>query len=91
MKGVVADFVAGTHPVNGLSCRLERLTMELDMRRTGGMVCVTTLWIVHQMRRELLTNGVRHRRLVVRQAREPRLQRAFTRRSQFATDRIIVT
>jgi hypothetical protein len=90
MKGVVADFVVGAHRVNSLPCRLERLTMEFDVRRARGMVCVTIGWSMAEMCRELLTDCVRHRRFVVRQARESRMQRAFTRRTQFATDRIIV-
>ncbi len=39
---------------------------------------------------ELLPDGVRDRRFVMRKARQPGTQRAFTRRTQFAADRIIV-
>ena len=36
MKGVVADFVVGTHGENRLACSLKGLTMDFDMR--GGIV-----------------------------------------------------
>ena len=90
MKGVVTDFVVGTHHVNGLSCRLEGLMMQIAMRRARGMISVTACWNLCQMCRELLTDCVRNRRFVIDKARESRLQRAFARRTQFATDRIIV-
>ena len=45
---------------------------------------------VRQMRRELLPDGVRDRRSVVREARQSGPQRAFARRAHFAADRIVV-
>ena len=55
-----------------------------------GVAGVSVRSVVCQMRRELLPDGVRDRRFVVRKARESGTQRAFTRRTQFATDRIVV-
>ena len=43
-----------------------------------------------EMCRERLTDGVRDWRSVIHKPRESRTQRAFTRRPQLATDRVIV-
>ena len=45
---------------------------------------------LRQMCRELLSDRVGDRRVLVGKAREPGTQRAFTRRTHFAADRIVV-
>src|SRR5262249_62086751 len=84
MKGVVADLVAGTHGENGLPSRPEGSTMDLAVRGARGVVGAAIGSFICQMFRQLPPDGIRDRRSVALEAREPGPQRAFTRRAQLA-------
>jgi hypothetical protein len=70
VERIVAYFVVGTHGENTLSRCLEGATMELAMCRAR---CVAGLGIrprVCQVRRELLPDCVRQRRVISRESGE---------------------
>ena len=90
MKGVVPDLVAGTHRVKSLPCRLERSAMQLAVCDAGAVPGVSIRPFRRQVRGKLLSNRLCNRRFVVRKARQPRIQRASARRTQFATNGVIV-
>src|SRR5258707_8976590 len=90
MKRIVADLVVGTHGENSLPGCLECSTKKFAVCGARGIACVSIRSFVSQTCRELLPDDVRDRGSVPREARKARTQRAFTRRTQFATDRIIV-
>jgi hypothetical protein len=90
MERVVADLVVGPHDEHRLPRGLEGATVELAVCRMCGTTVSSIQLLLGQMRRELLSDGLRHRRVVVGEARQSRSQGAFARRLHFATDRIIV-
>jgi Dolichyl-phosphate-mannose-protein mannosyltransferase len=88
MERIVADLVVGTHVENSLSSRFERATMQFAMCG-AHRICLSIHSGVCQMRRELLPDGVRDRRIII-QARDCGLERSFTRRTHLASDGILV-
>jgi hypothetical protein len=90
MKGIVTDLAAGTHGKNRLPSRLERSAKKFAMFGTRPIASAGIRSFICQTRPQLLVDDLGDRRSVTRQARKRRTQGAFTRRTQFAADRIIV-
>jgi hypothetical protein len=90
MKGIVADLVVSTHGENGLPGRSEGPTKQFPVFGTRGIASVSIWSFGCQTCCQLLADKVRDRGLVACEACKPRTQRAFTRRTLFAADRIIV-
>ena len=89
MEGVVANLVAVAHGEHGVSRRGQGVAVQFAVGEARGIrfrirprVC--------QVRGELLADGVGHRRVIVREVRQPGLQRPLTCGADFATDRIAV-
>jgi hypothetical protein len=90
MKRVVADFVTGPHRQHRLPRGVECVTMEsfVDGPRRVGRFSVEVRG--HQVPGELLPDRVTNHGFNVGDAREPGVQRSFTRRPELAANRIIV-
>ena len=89
MEGVVADLVAVAHGEHGVARRGQSAAVQFAM----GEARRIRLGIrprVRQVRGELLPDGVGYRRLIVREARQTRLERPLACRADFASDRIAV-
>ena len=89
MKRVVADLVVGAHGEHRLPHRLDGSAMEFAVCGASRITRVRIPSFVRQVCRELLPDGVGDRRFVMREAGKSRTQCAFTRRTQFAADRIV--
>ena len=90
VERIVANFVVGAHVDNSLPRGFQGSPMEFAMCGLRGIAAVTVRLSMCQVCGELLPDGVRNRRLVVRKTRESRTQGALTRDPHFAADRIIV-
>ena len=90
MKGIVADLVVGTHGENRLPGRSEGFTKKLNVFGSPGIVSICIRSFVCQTCRQLLADKFCNRSSVTGEACKPRTQRALTRHTQFAADRVIV-
>src|SRR5438034_304321 len=91
MKGVIADLVIGAHGVNFLACRLEGPAVDVAVNRSSGFPFCGIGVRRSQMRDEFLPDRLGDRRSIVLELRKPSAQGAFTRRTDFMSDRVIVS
>ena len=88
MKRVVADLVVGTHAQDGLASGLDGSAAEIAVCQSHRSVGIRSFWC--KVSGQLLPDDLCRWRLVVSNARQTHLQRAFARDTHFTTNRVIV-
>src|SRR5262245_17655780 len=90
MERVVTDLVAGAHGDHRLACRENRTAVNLAVCRAASVARCRFRSRGCEVRRELLPDGLRDRTLVVREARESRMEGALPRGTELPSDGIVI-
>ncbi len=91
MKCVVADLVTCTHGENRLARCLKRQAVAVAMSKSPGFAFFVSRRDGSEVRDESLPHSLGARRSVRLELRKTSLQRAFTRRPDLASYRVIVS
>ena len=90
MKRVIADLVTRTHGENSLARRLKGPAVKVGVGESPGFPFFSIGIDGSQMRDEFLPDRVCDRRSIMLELRQPGTQGAFTRCTDFVSDRVIV-